>query len=220
VAYAVGAVPARYALERRQWTEAASLAEPTLSAVKANPFGSAHVAFAKALGAARSGRVDEAKQALARLDALRAAMTDPRQKYFALQAEMQARLVEGWIAHVEDRPDDAERLLRGAADTDDALGKHPVSPGSLLPAREVLADYLTERGRFAAARTEYEACLKVNPGRLNSLYGAGLAAERSGDREGARAHYGALARMAAEDATRPEVVQARAFLAGERRASR
>ncbi|HET9315173.1 MAG TPA: hypothetical protein VFQ51_06260 [Vicinamibacteria bacterium] len=220
VAYAAGAVPARFALERRQWTEALSLAEPTVSAVKANPFGSAHVAFARALGAARSGRVDDARQALARLDELRAAMTDPRQKYFAAQAQMQARLVEGWIAHDENRPDDADRLLRGAADTDDALGKHPVSPGSLLPAREVLADYLMERGRFAPARAEYEACLKLNPGRLNSLYGAGLSAEKSGDREGARAHYQALAQMAAADATRPEVVRARAFLAQDRTASR
>jgi tetratricopeptide (TPR) repeat protein len=157
----------------------------------------------------------------ARLDELRAAMTtDPRQKYFAAQAQMQARLVEGWIEHDENEPDDAHRLLRGAADTDDALGKHPVSPGSLLPAREVLADFLMDRGRFPTARAEYEACLKLNPGRLNSLYGAGLAAEKSGDLESARAHYQALARMAAADATRPEIVRARAFLARERTASR
>ena len=133
---------------------------------------------------------------------------------------MQAKLVEGWLAHAEGREDDAERLLRGAADTDDALGKHPVSPGSLLPAREVLADYELERNRFTAARKEYEACLKLNPGRLNSLYGAGLAAEKSGDREGARAHYQALAQMAAADATRPEVAHARAFLAQARTARR
>jgi hypothetical protein len=220
VAYAVGAVPARYALERRQWAETTALAEPTVSAVRQNPFGTAHVVFARALGAARTGRVDDARRSLARLEELRAAMTDPRQKFFALQAEMQAKLVEGWIAHAENRPDDADRLLRGAADTDDALGKHPVSPGSLLPAREVLADYLLERGRFADARAEYEACLKLNPGRLNSLYGAGLAAEKAGDRDGARAHYQALAAMAVKDATRPEVVQARAFLARGRTASR
>jgi tetratricopeptide (TPR) repeat protein len=221
VAYAAGAVPPRYALERRQWAEAAGLPEPTVFSVRQYPFGSAHVAFARALGAARLGRLDDAKQALARLDELRAATTDPRQKFFALQAQMQADVVQGWIAHAEGREDDAERLLRGAADTDDALGKHPVSPGSLLPAREVLGDYLTERGRFPAARTEYEACLKLNPRRLNSLYGAGLAAEKAGDRAGARAHYRALVEMAAADATRAEVVQARAFLAAEgRRASR
>ncbi len=221
VAYAAGAVPARFVLERRQWAEAASLAEPTVAAVRQNPFGSAHVAFARALGAARTGRIEDAKQALVRLDELRAAMTDPRQTFFALQAQMQADVVQGWIAHAEGREDDAERLLRGAAEADDALGKHPVSPGSLLPAREVLADYLLERNRFSDAGREYEACLKLSPRRLNSVYGAGLAAERAGDRGGARAHYQALASMAALDATRPEVVQARAFLAAEsRRASR
>jgi tetratricopeptide (TPR) repeat protein len=134
---------------------------------------------------------------------------------------MQADVVQGWIAHAEGREADAERLLRGAAEADDALGKHPVSPGSLLPAREVLADYLLERNRFSDAGREYEACLKLSPRRLNSVYGAGLAAERAGDRDGARAHYQALSSMVALDATRPEVVQARAFLAAEgRRASR
>jgi tetratricopeptide (TPR) repeat protein len=221
VAYAAGAVPSRYALERRQWAEAAALPEPTVSAVKANPFGTAHVAFARALGAARTGRVDDARRSLARLDELRASMTDPRQGFFAQQAAMQAKLVEGWLAHAENRPDDAYRLLREAADTDDALGKHPVSPGSLLPAREVLADLFAARGRFADARREYEATLALNPRRLNSLHGAGVAAEKTGDREGALAHFRSLAAMTAPDATRPEVVYARTFLAAnDRRASR
>ena len=220
-AYAAGAVPARFALERRQWAEAMALPQPAASPAPPFPFGPAHVVFARALGAARLGKAEESKQALARLEALRAAMTDPRQKFFALQTEMQARLVEGWIAHAEGRHDDAERLLRGAADADDALGKHPVSPGSLLPAREVLADYLATRGRFGDARREYEATLKLSPGRLNSLHGAGLAAEKSGDREGALAHFRALSAMASPDATRPEVAYARTFLAAnDRRASR
>jgi tetratricopeptide (TPR) repeat protein len=221
VAYAAGAVPARYALERRQWADAAALAEPTVSAVRQFPFGAAHIAFARALGAARAGRVDAARHALARLGELQAALTDPRQQFFAKQAAMQAKVVEGWVAHGEGREADAEKLLREAADADDRLGKHPVSPGSLLPAREVLADYLAERGRFADARAEYESCLKLNPGRLNSLSGAGVAAETLGDRAGALAHYRALAAMAAADATRPEVVHARQFVAAsERRASR
>jgi tetratricopeptide (TPR) repeat protein len=221
VAYAVGAVPARYALERRQWAEAAEITEPTVASVEQYTFGSAHIAFARALGAARSGRVEGAREALARLEQLHASMTDPRQQYFALQAAMQAKVVQGWIAHAEGRPDEAEKLLREAADTDDALGKHPVSPASLLPAREVLADFLAALGRFADARKEYEATLALNPRRLNSLHGAGVAAEKTGDREGALAHFRSLAAMTAPDATRPEVVHARTFLAAnDRRASR
>ncbi len=89
---------------------------------------------------------------------------------------------------------------------------------ALLPAREMLADYLLERGGVREARAEYEACLKLNPGRLNSLCGAGSAAERAGDRDAARRHYEALAAMVAKDATRPEIARARAFLAEASRA--
>jgi tetratricopeptide (TPR) repeat protein len=212
-AYATGAVPARYALERRQWAEAAALVEPSSASFATYTFGAAHVAFARALGAARAGRAPEARQAMARLEELAKGMTDPRQQYFARQAGMQLTAVKGWVAFADGRADEAERLLREAADADDALGKHPVSPGSLLPAREMLADFLLERGRVKEALVEYEACLKLNPGRLNSLYGAGSAAERAGEKDIARRHYAALAAMVAKDATRPEVAHARAFLA-------
>jgi tetratricopeptide (TPR) repeat protein len=212
-AYATGAVPARYALERRQWAEAAALAEPRSASFATYTFGAAHVAFARALGAARAGRPSEARQAMARLEQLAKGMTDPRQQYFARQAGMQLEVVRGFVAFGEGRSDEAERLLRAAADADDALGKHPVSPGSLLPARELLGDLLLERGKPREALVEYEACLKLNPGRLNSLYGAGRAAERAGEKDAARTYYGQLAAMVATEATRPEIAHARAFLA-------
>ena len=213
-AYAIGAVPARYALERRQWGEAAALVEPQGSvSLEKFTFGAAHFAFARALGAARAGRVAEARQAMARLELLATAMTDPRQQYFARQSLVQLQAVKGWLASAEGRPDEAAKLLREAADSDDALGKHPVSPGSLLPAREMLADFLLERGQVREALAEYEQCLKLNPGRLNSLYGAGLASERSGERDTARKRYAELAAMVSPEADRPEIAHARAFLA-------
>jgi tetratricopeptide (TPR) repeat protein len=156
---------------------------------------------------------------MARLEELAKGMTDPRQQYFARQAGMQLEAVSGWVAFADGRPEEAERLLRGAADADDALGKHPVSPGSLLPARELLGDLLLERGNAREALAEYEACLKLNPGRLNSLYGAGSAAERAGEKDVARRHYEALAATVAKDTTRPEVAHARAFLADASRAT-
>jgi hypothetical protein len=219
VAYAAGAVPARYVLERRQWPEAAALVEPPLPSMGKYSFGAAHVAFARALGAARSGKVEEARQAAARLEQLAAGMTDPRQQYFARQAEMQMQVVKGWLAQAEGRTEEAEKLLRGAADADDTLGKHPVSPGSLLPAREVLADFLLERGRYREALAEYERSLGLNPLRLNGLYGAGRAAEQAGDRELAGKYYGEIASMAVAEATRPEIERARSFVAAARKAS-
>src|SRR5262245_27908719 len=213
-AYAIGAVPARYALERRQWSEAAALVEPEGSqSLGVYTFGTAHFAFARAFGAARAGRVAEARQAMARLEQLATGMTDPRQQYFARQSGVQLTAVKGWLASAEGRPDEAAKLLRDAADADDALGKHPVSPGSLLPAREILADFLLERGQVHEALAEYDQCLKLNPGRLNSLYGAGLAAERSGDRDGARKRYADLAAMVSAEADRPEIAHAREYLA-------
>jgi len=221
VAYATGAVPARYALERRQWSEAAALVTPPAASWQKFPFGAAHVAFARALGAARIKRIDDARAALVQLEQLSASMTDPRQQYFARQTETQVRAVKGWLAFAEGRADEGEKLLREAADADDALGKHPVSPGSLLPAREILADLLLERGRPAEARAEYESCLKLNPRRLNSLFGAGQSAERTDEPELARRYYTDLTAMTTADAARPEVAHARAFLAsGKRSAAR
>jgi hypothetical protein len=218
-AYAIGAVPARFALERRQWTEAAALREPSSASLEKYTFGAAHIAFARAVGAARSGEAAEARTALARLEALAAGMTDPRQQYFARQAAVQLTAVRGWLAAAEGRAAEAVALLREAASADDALGKHPVSPGSLLPAREMLADLLLEQGRAREALQEYEASLKLNAGRLNSLFGAGLAAEKAGDPDAARRHYAALAAMVAPDAARPAVAHARAFLADAAAAS-
>lgn len=218
--YAMGAVPARYALERRQWADAATLVDPPLPSWMKLPLGAGHLAFARALGAARAGRVDDARRALAQLEQIAAVLTEPRQQYFGKQAAMQMGVVKGWLAAAEGRTDEAEKLLREAADSDDLLGKHPVSPGTLLPSRELLADFLLEKGRPKEALAEYQACLKVNPRRLNSVYGAARAAESAGDRDAARRYYADLNAMVTPDATRPEIAHARAFLAGERRAAR
>lgn len=213
VAYATGAVPARYALERRQWSEAARLVRPPSPSWEKYPFGAAHVAFARAFGAARAGQLDDARTARGELARIAASMTDPSQEYFAKQTQMQVRVVEGWLAVGEGRAAEAEMILREAADSDDALGKHPVSPGSLLPAREVLADFLAERGRHAEALSEYQRCLTLNPRRLNSLYGAGRAAERNDQRDIAAKYYNDLMAMVAADTPRTEIAAARAFLA-------
>jgi tetratricopeptide (TPR) repeat protein len=105
-------------------------------------------------------------------------------------------------------------MLRLAADAEDVLGKHPVTPGALVPAREQLGELLLALGRPQEAQQAFESALAIYPARFNGLYGAALAAEQGGARATARKHYEALMKQAAKaDAARPELAKARAFLA-------
>ncbi len=127
---------------------------------------------------------------------------------------MQRTIAEGFLAQAEGKKEEAIKLLREAADTDDLLGKHPVSPGSMYPARELFADLLLEQGAAEKALIEYEASLKLNPGRFTGTYGAGRSAELSGKPEVATKHYRALIDIAsAGDGKRAELAAAKAFIA-------
>ncbi len=214
LAYALGAIPSRHALERRAWDEASAIEVSTNPSLARFAFAEGHVAFARALGAARRGRIDEARRALERLESLAASAEEPRFQYFAKQIQTQVVAVRGWIAFAEGKKENAETLLVTAADADDLLGKHPVSPGSLLPARELLADFLIENGRFGEARYEYEKTLALSPNRLNSLYGAAVAADRNGDKVSARRYYERIVEIASPDSPRAEVAAAKSYLGG------
>jgi tetratricopeptide (TPR) repeat protein len=216
VAYAMGAIPARYTLERRAYTDAAQLTVPDAPYWAKFPFAKAGIEFAIGVGAARTGKVAEAKAALAALEASAAATQDSRHEYFASQVRMQAKTVTGLIQYAEGKQNDAVKTLRAAADADDALGKHPVSPGSLIPSRELLADILLDMKKPADALKEYEACLALNPNRFNSLHGAGRAAELANKADAARKHYQALVAQLAQSASRPELEQVRTFLAKQK----
>jgi tetratricopeptide (TPR) repeat protein len=215
VGYALAAIPARYALERRQWAEAAKL-EPPKAQLPWERFSYALAVtqFARAIGGARSGNPAVAEAALARLAAIHdeLAKSPPAGPYdWAGQVESLRLGAAGWLAQAQGKSDDAVRLLRAAADLQDKVGKHPVTPGEVLPARELLGDLLLELKRPADALTEYEAALQATPNRLNGLYGAARAAELAGDATKARALYAQIAKQcAAADGARPEVQKARA----------
>jgi tetratricopeptide (TPR) repeat protein len=215
-AFAFAAMPARYALERRQWAEATELTlhPPTLSWSKF-PQAESLVWFARGLGGARGGNLAVAREALARLEALRDAMAAARNTYWAEQAEIQRLAVAGWIARAEGRPEEAVAVLRQAADREDATEKHPVTPGPIQPAREMLAELLLETGKPAEALAHFEQSRKVEPNRFHGLAGAARAAEQAGDRARARQYYGELLTLTrTADTERPETVQARKTLAG------
>jgi tetratricopeptide (TPR) repeat protein len=213
-AYALASIPARYVLERNAWGEAAKLAVRPRPHWEKFPFVESLFEYAHALGRARTGDVTGAQAALARMRALRDATTDPRYDYFRRHLDLQIQAASAWIAHAEGRGEEAVAVLRATADAEDALGKHPVTPGALVPAREQLGDMLLLLGRPQDALATYEAGLRIYPARFNSLYGAAHAAEKAGDRTVARQHYETLVKQAAKaDSPRAELIRARAYLA-------
>ena len=210
-AFAFAAIPARYALERRQSGEAAEL---TLHPKQRFPQAESIMWFARGLGAARGGNVARAKADLARLEALRDSMTAAKNTYWANQAEIQRLAVAGWIARAEGRNDEAVALLRKAADAEGATEKHPVTPGSIQPAREMLGELLLELNQPAQALTEFEASQRIDPNRFHGLAGAGRAAELAGDTARAKKYYEELVALTRTgDGERSELKQAKAFLA-------
>ena len=212
--YAFGAIPARYALERRQWKEAAALEIRPMSFWSKLPFAEGHVAYARAVGAVRSGDIEKARAAAGRLEELTRASTDPRFRYFADQMGIQRKAALGLIAFASGQREDAIQQLRRAAAEEDSLGKHPVSPGAMLPVRELLAESLLEIGRAQEALVEFEASLHLNPGRFNAVYGAARAADKAGKRPEARKYFEQLDALGkAADGTRAELAEARAYLA-------
>jgi tetratricopeptide (TPR) repeat protein len=180
-AYALAAVPARYALERNAWAEATALPVPAVPHWAKFPFMEALIEYAHAIGRAHTGDLAGARQAIARMRQLHDATTEAKFDYFKLHLELQLQAATAWVAFGEGRKDEALELLSRTAQAEDDLGKHPVSPGALAPVREQLGDLLLELGRPQEARAAFEAALKIYPARFRGLYGAALASERAGD---------------------------------------
>jgi predicted Zn-dependent protease len=178
--YALAAIPARYALERRAWKDAAALQVPAGFPWDKYPYAEAIIHYARAVGGARSGELDTAREALARLTDIQKGLQGQKGFDWATQVEIQRRAAAAWVAHAMKKNDEAVTMMRSAADLEDATDKHPVTPGSVLPAREQLADLLLETGKAKAALAEYELSLKTAPARFNSYQGAAQAAERAG----------------------------------------
>src|SRR5215217_2192378 len=220
VAYAYTAIPARYALERRQWNEAAKLTLPAgeLGELLLNrfPWAKGHLHFARAIGAARSGDTIAARREVEELAAIRQKLVEVKGDYdWARQVDIQRSIASAWVEYAEGKHEEALKLARSAADLDDATEKHPVTPGAILPAREQLGELLLELKQPAAALQEFETSFQITPNRFNGLYGAAHAARLAGDRKSATAYYRKLLELATEmDGERPEIAEAKAFLAG------
>ena len=168
------------------------------------------IEYGHALGRAHTGDLDGARKAIARMKELRDATKEPKFDYFKQHLELQMQAASAWIAYAEGKKDEAIEMLRRSADAEDVLGKHPVSPGALVPIREQLGSALLESGRAQEAGKEFQAALKIYPRRFRGMYGAALAAEQSGDRQAAQKLYTKLATQTAKaDASREELKRIR-----------
>jgi tetratricopeptide (TPR) repeat protein len=214
-AYSFAAIPARWALERRNWSEAAELkVEPADFPWSRFQWAEAITHFARAIGAARSGDTNRAKVEVDKLAEVKRQLVGAKDSYdWATQIEIQRGAAAAWLAKAEGKNGEALRLMRSAADLEDSTDKHPVTPGAILPARELLGDLYLELSQPADALREYERALADSPNRLNGLYGAGRAAQLAGDDSKARVFYQKLVSMCAGgDPSRAELQRAREFL--------
>jgi hypothetical protein len=206
--YALAAIPARYALERGAWQEAADLGVPA----SGTPFTIAIAHFARALGAARSGHPAAAAEDIARLAVLRDQLRT-QDVYWSEQIDIQWRVATAWAAFAAGRKTEGVETLRAAAAIEDATDKSAVTPGPLAPARESLGDMLLEAGDAAAAVQAYAASIAKEPGRFRGAYGAARAAEANGDAPAAHRYYETVLELSRNaDSTRPEIERARAFV--------
>jgi tetratricopeptide (TPR) repeat protein len=208
--YAFAAIPARYALERSRWREAAQLP------VRASPgfrAGEAITHFARGIGSARSGDLASARREAEALAAIRAELEGRNDPYWAQIVEAQRLAVSAWIARGQGSGAEALQLVARAAEIEETVDKHPVTPGPILPSRELEGDLLLELNRPAEALRAYEVALRHEPNRARTLYGAARAAELAGNASEARRRYAEyLQLIRSPGSERPEVRRARTFV--------
>ncbi|MEO6729904.1 MAG: hypothetical protein ABIN01_01715 [Ferruginibacter sp.] len=214
VAYAFAAIPARYFLENKMWKEAA-VAEvlPANISWQNFPWQKSIIHFARLLGGVHTGNIDLAKEELKNLNKAYDTLAAQKDMYKANQVMIQVKTGEAWILYAQRKMKEALELMHEAADLEDKTEKSPVTPGEVIPAKELLADMLLQLNKPAEALEAYEADLKKHPNRFNGLYGAGLASEKANKSEKAKYYYQQLTTIAnSPKSNRPELEMARLYL--------
>ena len=217
VAYAYAAIPSRYFLENKRWEQAAAIEmHPADFPWQNFPWQKAIIHFTRILGSANTGNIDLARNELKKLRDMHDELAAQKDVYKANQVMIQLKTGEAWILFREGKKKEALQLMTLAADMEDKTEKSPVTPGEVIPAKELLADMLLEMDQPAEALAAYEWDLKKHPNRFNGLYGAGLASERIQNVEKAKKYYGQLNTTVGSTATnRPELTVARLYLKKE-----
>lgn len=211
-AYSFASIPTRYALERKNWAEAAQLKlSPENFPWDKFLWEKANVTFGRLLGAIHSKKLTDAKSELEQLQIIHDKLKESKENYKANLVLIQIKASQGWIKLYEGHKAEALTLMNDAADMEDSTEKHPVTPGEVIPARELLGDMYLETGDPVKASEAYQIDLKRHPNRFNGLYGAGLAAEKSGNIKEAMHYYNQLLSIAS-NSSRPELTLVKSFL--------
>jgi hypothetical protein len=204
--FALAAIPARYALERRDWKQAVQLP------LRVTPFPhtDAMTWFARGLGAARLGQAPAANESVSALKQIRERLLKASENYWALQVEIQELAVRAWVALAEGKKEEALQQMKSAAELEDGTEKSAVTPGPLAPARELLGEMLLELNEPRQALEQFEATLSKEPGRLRALYGAAYAAQLSRSRDTSQRYFREVLKVCdrADQPGRPEVTEA------------
>jgi tetratricopeptide (TPR) repeat protein len=205
--FALAAIPARYALERRDWKQASELTPEETPF----PYTDAITWHARGLGAAHLRKVAEARASAAALSHIREKLTESGENYWAQQAQIQELEVGAWAALAENKNEEALRLMRSAAETEDGTEKSAITPGPLAPARELLGEMLLELNQPADALEQFKTTLGKEPGRFHAIYGAAHAAQLGGNREASQKYFRELLKVCAnsDEPGRSEIAEAR-----------
>jgi tetratricopeptide (TPR) repeat protein len=197
VAYAYAAIPARYTLENKLWKEAS-----TLEILPANlqwekfPWQKAIIHFARLLGSVHTNKLVAARAELNQLQTIYDTLLNQKDSYKATEVQIQIKTGEAWIQFKEGKDKEALQLMYDAAMMEDKTEKHPVTPGEVIPARELLGDMLMEMNKPGEALTAYESDLERHPNRFNGLYEASVAAAKANNIEKAKHYYQQLTAIA------------------------
>jgi hypothetical protein len=208
-AYSFAAGSARYAIERKDWDAAANVQlVPNSFPWEKFPWESANLNFARFLGAIHTKKVSLAKQELNNLELRYRLLLERKDSYKANLVLIQVKAAQAWLRYSEGDNTNALKLMEEAANMEEATAKHPVTPGEIIPARELLGDLYLAMKKYQEARREYEADLKKHPNKFNDLYGVGLASVRVGDRAKAAKYYEQL--LILSDSSKSDRLQLRA----------
>ena len=214
ISYALTAMPVRMALENKQWEDASNLKLPSIDFTwETLHWETALFHFGKALGYAHTNNIVSAEQELQSLRTSHEALLKNKESYKAGQVNIQVHASEAWIELAKGNQDKALALMKKAALLESQTSKHPVTPGEVLPADELLGDMLLALNKPAEALEAYEANLKGHPNRFNGIYGAAIAAKQIGNIEKATSYFKQLIELTKDsNSDRPELEEAIYFI--------